>query len=178
MADQTTTALQGIAKTLRLVVAPAVSDEQPLAQQELRMVIRYLEFLRARVDHSYARARLELAIHHDLACDVLGLVHGSDEVSVDGLREATAEAQALLGATAPPIADLRTGTLAVAATLSQLVRDIRHLPVAGAVERAVVRGAEPLTRFERSWYLALGLDHFGDELRPVEELLAGAMPPS
>src|SRR5262249_9188499 len=60
MADVTTNALRGIIKTLSDVVVPAIPADDPLAQQELKMVVRYLSFARERIDHLYARARYEL----------------------------------------------------------------------------------------------------------------------
>ena len=60
MSDTTTNSLRGLVKTLNDVVVPAIPADDPLALQELRMVVRYLAFCRERVEHLYARARYEL----------------------------------------------------------------------------------------------------------------------
>lgn len=168
--DQTSNALFGIGKTLRDVVAPAVPSSEPLAQQELRMATRYIEFLRVRVDHLYARARHELGFHVDLA-DAVGTALGDAEMSTELTRE-RARAAELLASPGAPIDRLRETSLAIAAAVSGVVRDIADGPIRSAVERAVVSGYERFTLFERSWYLPLGMDHFGDELPPLESFLS------
>lgn len=164
--DQTSNALYGIGKTLRDVVAPAVTATDPLAQQELRMAMRYIEFLRVRVDHLYARARFELGFHIDLA-ETVGRAVGGGAVA-----KARERGVAALGIPGAPIGELRDRSAEIAAAVSELVRDAQDGPTRTGVERAVVAAYERITVFERSWYQPLGMDHFGDDLAPIESFLA------
>lgn len=172
MADQTTNGLFGIAKTLRDVVAPAVTAEDPLAQQELRMAVRYLEYLRVRVDHLYARARFELTFHADLAETV------GDLLTDDGaaLEEQRSHARTLLATPGASIEDLRACSGALAVAVSDVVRSTADPDVRTTVDRAIVRSYERITSFERTWYLPLGMDHFGAELPSLESFLAPRVP--
>ena len=77
MADVTTNALRGLVKTLNDVVVPSIPADDPLALQELKMVVRYLNFARERVDHLYARARYELTFYSGLISELGGSLEGS-----------------------------------------------------------------------------------------------------
>src|SRR4029450_540656 len=87
MADVTTNALRGLVKTLNDVVVPAIPADDPLALQELKMVLRYLSFARERVDHLYARARYELTFYSDLIAQLAELVGKADAEHAKGLTD-------------------------------------------------------------------------------------------
>jgi hypothetical protein len=79
--------LRGLVKTLNDVVVPAIPADDPLALQELKMVVRYLGFARERVDHLYARARYELTFYSDLAArlaELLGKSHAGQAKDAHG----------------------------------------------------------------------------------------------
>lgn len=169
MADQTTNALLGISKTLMDVVAPAISADDPLAQQELRMAVRYLDFLRQRVDHLYARARFDLQFQADLATIVDGCLPSSS--SKNELQDLVKQATTLLGTAGAAIEDLHQCAALLAIALSDAVRDTPEDGGRRDVERAVVEANEKMTAFERSWYFPLGLDHFESEVALLEIFL-------
>lgn len=176
MADQTTNALLGISKTLLDIVAPAISANDPLAQQELRMAVRYLDFLRERVDHLYARARFELQFQAGLAATVGDRLRDCSRDGAASMQEAVERARALLDAPGATTDDLRGCSSLIAIALSDAVRDTAHDTARAAVERAVVEATETLTAFERSWYFPLGLDHFASEVAPLDTFLAATRP--
>jgi hypothetical protein len=170
MADHTRNALTGICNTLTDIVGPGVSAENPLAQQELRMAVRYLGFLQQRVDHLHARARFELRHYCELASALRQLSADSDQ----SLADLTARARGLLAS--PDVSSLQLSECAgqLADAVSRIVGqldDQADPAVRRDTERAVVRDSAGLTVFERAWYLPLGMDHFGGELPPLETFL-------
>lgn len=179
MSDHTHNALAGICNALTDVVAPAVSEQDPLAQQELRMAVRYLAFLEQRIDHLHERARFELRHFSTLATTVrhLGTAPTEDHV----LAEAIARAHQLLSSADASMAVLRECTDQLTAALAGVVRRsavAADPAVRRDVEQAVVRASAELTSFERSWYLPLGMDHFGGEVPPLSAFLTATTPAS
>jgi len=170
--DQTTNALLGISKTLADVVGPAIRADDPLAQQELRMAIRYLDFLRVRVEHLHARARYELQFHTDLARRVSGLLGASP--TGEAMAGAAAGGETVLTTPGATLDEVRQRSGLLVARLTEVVRDEPDAEVRAAVEKAVVAASERMTAFERSWYLPMGLDHFPFEVAPVESFLSQA----
>lgn len=171
MTDHTRNALTGICNTLTDIVGPGVSAGNPLAQQELRMAVRYLEFLQERVEHLYARARFELCHSCDLATTVRALDPAPEDHM---LAEQIARARKLLDSPGVSIGELRACADHLATTLTDLVHrvaDQADQSVRRRIERAVVQASAELTSFERSWYLPLGLDHFGHEVQPLDAFL-------
>ncbi len=113
MTDVTTNALKGLIKTLGDVVVPSIPADDPLAGQELKMAIRYLVFLRERVDHLHARARFELSCNVDL------------------LAACKAELGPAEAAQAATLADLRTRASAMLAEPEATVSGLRALTQEG-----------------------------------------------
>jgi hypothetical protein len=171
MADVTTNALRGLVKTLSDVVVPAIPADDPLALQELKMVVRYLSFARERVDHLYARARYELAFYSDLVAqlaEILGSSHGSEAKRLSDLR---AGAAALLAEPGAPIDDLRSLNLEITSSISNLLGEVRDVEVLPRLERAVVRASAEITAFDRSWYAPLKLERFPQQVRPLSSFI-------
>lgn len=171
MADQMRNGLRGVCQALRDVVAPAVTADDPLAQQELKMALRYLEFLGGRVDQLHARARFELGLDVELAERVVELM-GDDDRGSSSLRAAAARGRDRLADPGAPIEALRGSIEELTEGLTAAVTAVQELSCRRDVEVAVLESSTELTAFERSWYLPLGLDHFGAELTPLSELLA------
>ena len=65
--DHTDAALRAVVKTLRDVVAPALDPADPLAHEQLRLAVDYLEFLRGRFEWLHGRERFDLTHHLDMA---------------------------------------------------------------------------------------------------------------
>lgn len=176
MSDQTTNALLGIRKTLTDTVAPALNPSDPLAQQELRMVIRYLQYLAERVDHIHSRARFELDVYASLATAVAGLLDTSDAARARELERRSHDARLLLDTAGAATGELRAAAAGLSEAISAAVREVQEPSVRNALEREIVSGCSRLTTFERTWYLPLGMDHFGSELPPLGSFLASAEP--
>lgn len=171
MADQTMNALLGISKTLTDIVAPAIREDDPLAQQELRMVVRYLDFLRERVEHVYARARFELQFQKELAIAVTERLRDSGAASTGAVDEMVEHGELLLATPGAPIKEIRHCAALLAVSTSDAVRNTEGDTLRGEVETAVVATSERMTAFERSWYFPLGLDHYASEVAPLDSFL-------
>ncbi len=165
MSDVTTNSLRGLIKTLNDVVVPAIPADDPLAIQELKMVIRYLAFCRERVDHLYARARFELGFYGGLAAECGRLLGAS--APARELEALDARAQALLLEPGTAIGALRAATQTIMTRLTALLGEIDDAQALAQVERAIVLGSAELTAFDRSWYLPLKLERFPGEVRPL-----------
>jgi hypothetical protein len=167
MADVTTNALRGIMKTLTDVVVPAIPEDDPLALQELKMVVRYLGFCRDRVDHLYARARYELTFYSGLADKCAAALGTSDAAAKRELADLTARARGLLSEPGVAIAAIRALAQDLMTRISTLLGELKDAAVLASVERIVVLGSAEITAFDRSWYLPLKLERFPAQLRPL-----------
>ena len=167
MADVTTNALRGIVKTLSDVVVPAIPADDPLALQELKMVVRYLNFCRERIDHLYARARYELGFYAGLAAKCAALLAQADTPRSRELAGLIAQAELLLAQPGAPIGALREQHQEIMTRLSTLLGEVKDADTLADLERIVVIGSAEITAFDRSWYAPLELERFPDQLRPL-----------
>jgi hypothetical protein len=171
MADVTTNALRGLVKTLNDVVVPAIPADDPLALQELKMVVRYLNFARERVDHLYARARFELTFYSDLIAQLaepLGKSYASHAHAIADLRN---RAVALLAQPGAGIEDLRNLNLEITSTISTILGEVSDAAILARLERAVVLASAEITAFDRSWYAPLKLERFPEQVRPLSSFI-------
>lgn len=167
MSDVTSNAMRGIVKTLNDVVLPAIPVDDPLASQELKMVVRYLSFSRERVDHLYARARYELDFYAGLATqcgEALGTAGPADGRELD---ELAARAKALLTEAGAPLGALRALAQEIATRLTRLLGEVQDAAALARIERAVVLASAQITAFDRAWYLPLKLERFPAEVKPL-----------
>ena len=171
MADVTTNALRGLVKTLNDVVVPAIPADDPLALQELKMVVRYLNFARERVDHLYARARYELTFYSDLVAqlaELLGKSYGEDAKNLTDLRN---RAAALLAQPGAAIDDLRNLNLEITSRISAVLGEVSEPAILAKLERTVVLASAEITAFDRSWYAPLKLERFPEQVRPLSSFV-------
>lgn len=171
MSDVTTNALRGIVKTLGDVVVPAIPADDPLAIQELKMVLRYLAFARQRVEHLYARARYELNFHAALAADCRRLLGPADAEAAGQLAALHAAAQSLLAEPGAAIGALRERTQEIKARLTRLLGELADGAALARVEKAVVQASAEITAFDRAWYLPLELERYPSEVRPLSSFI-------
>jgi hypothetical protein len=167
MADVTTNALRGIIKTLSDVVAPAIPADDPLALQELKMVVRYLNFARERIDHLYARARYELTFYSGLIAEVTGPLDRAYASHARALRDLSDRAKGLLAQPGAGIEELRDLNLEITSRISAILHDVSDPAILAQLERTVVLESAEVTAFERSWYAPLKLERFPDQVRPL-----------
>jgi len=176
MADVTTNALRGIVKTLSDVVMPAIPADDPLALQELRMVVRYLNFTRERIDHLYARARYELTFYSDLAAQFTGPLGKSYASHAHALTDLGDRAKALLAESGAAIEEFRNLNLEITSRISATLCDVSDAGILARLERTVVLASAEMTAFERSWYAPLKLERFPDQVRPLGSFIPVQQP--
>jgi hypothetical protein len=167
MADVTTNALRGLVKTLSDVVIPAIPTDDPLALQELKMVVRYLNFARERIDHLYARARYELTFYSDLIAEITGPLEKSYASDAQALTDLSDRAKALLAEPGAGIEEFRNLNLEITSRISATLHDVSDAGILARLERAVVLASAEITAFDRSWYAPLKLERFPDQVRPL-----------
>ena len=172
MSDITTNSLRGVIKTLNDVVVPAIPADDPLAIQELKMVLRYLSFCRERVDHLYARARYELNFYAGMAAECANELGAAHAMPAREMASLNTRAKALLSEPGAAIGTLRALTQEIMTRISTLLGEVKDLAVLARLERAVVLGSEELTAFDRSWYLPLKLERFPNQVRPLASFIA------
>ena len=167
MADVTTNALRGIVKTLNDVVVSSILADDPLALQELRMVVRYLNFARERVDHLYARARYELTFYSDLIADLAEPLEGSYAALSHAIADLRTQSKALLAQPGAGIDELRNLNLEITTRISTILGEVSDAAILAQLERRVVLASAEITAFDRSWYAPLKLERFPDQVRPL-----------
>lgn len=174
MSDVTENGLRAAVKALVDVVAPSVAPSDPLANEQLRLVIEYLQFVRSRLDHLYERDRFELGHHLAMAKALKALAPTLSPATATLLEralEAGSQTESRLGA--PPI-ELKAAAADLAAAVREIVREAASFEagIRGKVERSVLDGSERRIAFERAWYLPLGFDPAPAEVAPLAEVLA------
>jgi len=165
MADNTQNILKSAIKSLEQVVAPAVNPQDPLASEQLRLVIGTLKVLRTRLDHLAGRQLYELDHYLALA---RSLRDEADEVSPEIAERLSAAIEAAEQLRANPDhspADRRRVTRALASPISALAREASstHEALRSRIERKVVTDSRRWVDMQRAWFLTHGF-----ELRPSE----------
>jgi hypothetical protein len=172
MADHTENALAASIKALTEVVTPALGTADPVAVEQLRLVIGFLKFLQTRWPLSHARGRFEL--DHSLRL-AQSLIPDARSVSTEvhrRLETGVARAQALLGDAAAGSATFYETSADLSAAVSALLRaaaegdsDVRQ-----RVERAVLTQAKVSIDAQRAWHLPMGFELEPGELPSLQTL--------
>jgi hypothetical protein len=159
MADHLDSALRAAIASLTDVVKPAVDEDNPLATEQLGLVIDWLEFLRGRLPLAAAREAAVLQSNREMAAAVLKELQGSDKSVGAQLREALSVADELAdsGGIATGYHGIGKVNDALTDALSHLVRGLDSVPsdVRLAIESAVVDGTQHTLDIQRSWFLPL-----------------------
>ena len=178
MADVTDNGLRAAVKALTDVVAPSIDRGDPLAQEQLRLVVDYLEFVRCRLDFLYDRDRFELG--HELAlASALQRLHPPCSAPTAALLHAAIEAGGLAAsAVGTSTVALKAAAAALAAAVRELIREAATFATEArsAIERQVIEASGERILFERAWYLPLGFDPAPGEVPALAVLLAHAAP--
>ena len=174
--DVTENGLRAAVKALTDVVAPAIDRTDPLAAEQLRLVVDYLQFVRSRLDLLYDRDRFELQHNLSMArtLKVLGApLSKSTAIQLEAAISAGAEVQASVGTSMPA---LKTASAALAAAVRDLIREAGAFEPAlrRKIENCVLEASEERINFERAWYLPLGFEPEPQELEPLTQIIADA----
>ena len=151
--------LRAAERALDDVVAPSLDPANPLAREQLRLVIRFLDLVRRRAAFVAERQRAELGFALQRAQAVAPHVHRCPAEVSDGLEAARREAAQLLDVPAG-IDVMQRSARRLDALVTCVVRcaagfeaDARE-----AVERAVISASRSSLDLHRAWHAPLGLD--------------------
>ena len=174
MADLTDNALRASIKALDEVVAPAIDASNPLAVEQLRLVSRFLGFLRSRLQYQAERERFELRHYLALANTLRGDAASGAPPCAALIGEAIAAGAALVDRIDASTQDIRAAVNGLTAALSVLVRSVADAdPVLRQrVERTVVAASKSLFDVQRAWYLPIGFEPDPDQVPSIETALA------
>ncbi|MDB5818141.1 MAG: hypothetical protein JWQ11_1781 [Rhizobacter sp.] len=174
MIDHTDDGIRAAIKALDEVVAPALDPANPLALEQLKLVSRFLGFLRSRLPYEHLRSSHELRHYLALARQLVEIAPNEGPVHArDALLGAIHEATPLISdPTCSPV-QLEAGTKRLSAALSTLVRDVAEAPpaVRDSVERAVTHAARRLLDAQRAWFLPMGFEPDPARVPSMEEAL-------
>ena len=174
MTDHTENTLRAVSKALTDVVAPAVDPKDPLANEQLRLVIDYVNFMRQRLDRLGDRERFELTQHVQMAAALTGLTGLASASVRNNLDTSLAEGRAALTLPGAPISRLRPASASLAGAIRQLIREAATFQADARrrIERCVVEASASQIMFERSWYLPLGFEPAAGEVPPLSDILS------
>ena len=174
MADVTENGLRAAVKALTDVVAPALSATDPLAHEQLKLVVDYLQFVRSRLDFLYQRDRFELDQHLSMARALESIDAPWPAAAAQALEAAIQTGTAALMAAGTSAIALKAASAALAAEVRARVREAASFDaeLRAPIERAIVHASEQRIAFERAWYLPLGLDPVPGEVAPLASFFA------
>jgi hypothetical protein len=173
MTDVTENGLRAAVKALTDIVAPAVSANDPLAIEQLRLVVDYLEFVRQRLDFLHDRDRFELEHHLAMARALIALTVPESDLIESALRSAIEAAEQALARPASSSPELKFAAATLAAAIRDLIRESAHFdaPTRQRLERCVLDASDARINFDRAWYLPLGFDPAAGEVPRLAQLL-------
>ena len=176
MADHTDNSLRAAIKALNEVVGPAVDPSHPGAQQQLRLVIQFLEFHRERLPLHVDRARFELREHLSLAERLAELTESALPDEADALRASIDPARLVEDRDWVRPAEARDVTAALETAITEVVRAAADLDDEHRrpIERAVVDAGAGILTGERAWFAPQGFDPEAGALPPIEVALEGS----
>ncbi len=170
MANHADNDFRAAAKALLDVVAPAIDPQNPLARQQLKLVVDWLDFYRSRLPYNQDRERLELAVQLETARAIANAAPEAGSALLRAAIEAAAPVHAGLG---PRLVEVRAVTARLEDEISAVVRRSAEFDEAArrSIERIVVRDAKTLLDAQRAWFLPQGIEPDPDALPPLEVAL-------
>ena len=170
MANHADNDFRAAAKALMDVVAPAIDPQNPLARQQLKLVVDWLDFYRSRLPYNQDRERLELAVQLGSARAIASAAPADAVSALGAAIEAADVVHARLG---PRPVEVRAVTARLEDEISALVRRSPGFaePARRSIERIVVRDAKTLLDAQRAWFLPQGIEPDPDTLPPLEHAL-------
>jgi hypothetical protein len=174
-ADHTDNALIAAIKALDEVVAPAIDASNPLALEQLKLVSRFLGFLRQRLPYQGQRDRFELQHYLALARELSPLVVGASLASAaQRLNQGIDDAATTIEDRDVSSAQVRDAIDRLTTAISVLVRSVGSAEPAlrDLIERKVVSASAALFDMQRAWYLPMGFEPDPERVPTVQATLA------
>jgi len=175
MIDHTDDSLRAAIKALDEVVAPAVDGANPLAVEQLRLVSRFLGFVRQRLAYQDGRDRFELRHYLSLADELAPLATDQPGIAARSLLlEALEAARPVAANLSATQGETRAAARSLSSAVSILVRSVADADEAARrpVERAVVVAQRTLMDAQRAWFLPIGFEPDPKAVVPIDAALA------
>jgi hypothetical protein len=170
MANHADNDFRAAAKALLDVVAPAIDPQNPLAQQQLKLVVDWLDFYRSRLPYNMDRERLELAVQIEMA---RAIAIAAPAESATALQAAIDEAAAVQDRLGPRPPHVRAVTARLEDEISAVVRRSADFDAAVRrdIERVVIMNTRHLLDAQRSWFLPQSIEPEPDAILPLDVAL-------
>lgn len=158
--DHTENALRAAIKALRDVIAPAIDPADPLANEQVKLVIDQLQFVRERLDRFYDAQRFELNHYLSMARSIAQLKPSCKAGTMATLNDAILFGESERGKIGVSIPELRAATARLSASIRALLREAPDFPdqEREKIDMLVLSASDCMIDFERAWYLPLGFD--------------------
>lgn len=171
MPDYSDNSFRAAAKALTDVVAPALDKSNPLAVEQLRLVVQFLEFFAAQRTLLPRYQRAELAWYVETAAALAAETGESDPHLSGEFRHALEKARAL-----PDGADLEEVAAATSTLASLMSRAVEADGTTkdgsrSRTERLIVERSGRLLDLKRAWFLPYGFESAPDRRPNLEALL-------
>ena len=173
MANHADNDFRAAAKALLDVVAPAIDAHNPLARQQLKLVVDWLHFYRSRLPYNQDRERLELEVQLEMARAVAAAAPDAAGAAGAALRAAIDGAATVHARLGPRPVEVRSVTARLEDEISALVRlsPTFDEPARRSIERVVVRDAKTLLDAQRAWFLPQSIEPDPGAIAPLEVAL-------
>jgi len=158
--DQIDTGIQSVIKALTDTIAPAIDPCDPLAKEQAKLAVSYLEFVRKRLNFLHARERYDMLHYIGLAKELLDAGFADGWEGKAELQSNLATAEGLAANPAAITGTIRQATMELAHSTTALVQASAGFPAAqrNRVRRMVIDHTEKKMEFERLWLAPLGFD--------------------
>jgi hypothetical protein len=172
--DVTDNDLRAAIKSLSDVIAPSIDPADPLAKEQVRLIVEYLEFLRCRFEFLNDRYRFEL--HHLL--DMVSALRKCDvpypAAITSALVEAVRAGEDAFRRAGTPVQELKRASEELAALVRAIVRgaSVWDTSVRKRVETVVLEMSRERIIFERSWFFPMGYEPLRAEVPELQELVS------
>jgi hypothetical protein len=155
------------------VVLGAIDPSHPLANEQARLVSKYLKLVVDRLDFAYERNRFELAHYLEVATALQGDARRLSQAIGQLLVQATEEARELCNLPGAPAPALRAAAMRLAAILTALVRTAESADpeTRQRVESTILDAAGALLAAQRAWFLPQGWEPDASGIPPIEVAL-------
>lgn len=174
MPDHTPNMLAAAARAMDEVIRPAIDPDQPLAQEQARIVSSVLAFVEGRWAWSHARHVFELRHMIDVVAE---LQPHAEQVSSGLAAEFAAGRAAAIAVLDDPEAGaalLQSRARELATLVTALVRTIgtRDDEPAQQVTWIVLRSSQAFLEAQRAWFAPTGWEAHPEELPSLREIYA------
>lgn len=176
MSDHNPNAFRAAIKALSQVVAPAVDPSNPLAVEQLRLVVQFLEMYLERQPLQGKLGWRELELNVAFGAAILneaGDAHSPAARALDGLVR---KGQAHLARPGPAVSERQSLASDIAAAISALMAERYAAGRAAStqgMERIVLDHAKRQLDLKRAWFQPFGFESHPGAVPPLSEALAG-----